>query len=41
MQKKKKKKKTSKKTTKKKMGEEKSRLETECAVSVDDKNEDK
>jgi hypothetical protein len=38
MQKKKKKK---HKTSKKKTGEEKSRLETECAVSVDDKNEDK
>jgi hypothetical protein len=29
------------KTSKKKTGEEKSSLETECAVSVDDKNEEK
>jgi hypothetical protein len=36
-----KKKKTSKKKTNKTTGEGKSSLETECAVSVDDKNEDK
>ncbi len=35
------KKKRSKKKTKKKTGEQKSSMETECAVSVDDKNEDK